>query len=156
MKILLKYPGYLTLRELAKFLGITRQTIKRWGGWYLKGKREDFPEAKKMGREWAWKVKEIFEFVGIGEEMKEKDQIKLEPLLKPTEVAQIAGVSLSMVRSWYWSGEIPYIKISKNIVRFRQEDVLRFFEDREVKRPSSKKNDIQENKKIKSEKRNNN
>jgi len=136
---LLRISGYLTLKELVEFLGITRQTIKRWGGWYFGGKRDDFPEAKKMGRQWVWKVEEIFQFLGIGEKMKEKDQIKLEPLLTSSEVAEIAGVSLSTVRSWYWRGKIPYIKISWNIVRFRQEDILRFLEEREIKRHSRKK-----------------
>jgi len=135
----LRFPGFLTLRELVEFLGVRRESIKRWGGWYFGGKRDDFPEAKKMGRQWVWKMEEIFQFLGIGEKMKEKDQIKLEPLLKPTEVAEIAGVSLSTVRSWYWRGKIPFIKISWNIVRFRQEDILRFLEEREIKRHSRKK-----------------
>ena len=62
-----------------------------------------------------------------------RDQIRLEGLLKPTEVADLAGVSLSTVRSWFYKGWLPYIRLSWSVVRVKKEDVMRFIEERETR-----------------------
>ena len=135
--ILLSPSGFIALNELAKFLNVRRESIKRWAGcWFNdEGKIPDFPQPIKRGRRWTWRVGEIIDFLErrySGGKMK-RDQIRLEGLLKPTEVADLAGVSLSTVRSWFYKGWLPYIRLSWSVVRVKKEDFMRFIEERETR-----------------------
>jgi len=137
--ILLSSSGFITLNEVARFLNVRRESIKRWaGGWFRDdGKVSDFPQPIKKGRHWAWRVEEVIDFLERrynGEERMKRDGIRIEEeLLKTSEVAEIAGVSLSTVRSWLYKGWLPYIRLSWNVVRVRKEDLLRFLEEREAR-----------------------
>jgi len=136
--ILLRFPGFLTLRELVEFLGVRRESIKRWaGGWFRDdGRVSDFPQPIKKGRFWVWRVEEVIDFLEgryNGGKMK-RDGIRIEEeLLKTSEAADLCGVSLSTLRSWLYKGELPYIRLSWNVVRVRRSDIMRFIEERETR-----------------------
>ena len=50
-------------------------------------------------------------------------------LLTPQEIAEYLGVQPSTIYQWTHEGFIPYVKI-KNLVRYRQNDIDKWIEDR--------------------------
>jgi len=55
------------------------------------------------------------------------------PLLTPSEVAQITGLSVETLAQWRSQRRgIPFVKVSRNCVRYRQSDLDRWLEERIV------------------------
>ena len=55
------------------------------------------------------------------------------PLLTPSEVAQITGLSIETLAQWRSQRRgIPFVKVSRNCVRYRQSDLDRWLEERIV------------------------
>jgi excisionase family DNA binding protein len=55
------------------------------------------------------------------------------PLLTPGEVAQITGLSIETLAQWRSQRRgIPFVKVSRNCVRYRQSDLDRWLEERIV------------------------
>ena len=126
-----KFSGFLTLQEVSKVLRLHPATILHWVGWYGNTwrKKDDFPKPVRLPRGWVWRISEIKKFLG-DEEMQEHETKRLETLLTPAEVAEMAGVSLQGVYLWRRKGWLPYIRLGHSTVRFRQSDVLEFLERR--------------------------
>jgi excisionase family DNA binding protein len=61
----------------------------------------------------------------------------MEQLMKPKEVAEILGVSMTVLREMIWSGQIGYININKGgkyiFARFTKQHVEDFLKECEVK-----------------------
>lgn len=54
-------------------------------------------------------------------------------LLTPGEVAQITGLSIETLAQWRSQRRgIPFVKVSRNCVRYRQSDLDRWLEERIV------------------------
>jgi len=54
-------------------------------------------------------------------------------LLTPSEVAQITGLSVETLAQWRSQRRgIPFVKVSRNCVRYRQSDLDRWLEERIV------------------------
>ena len=52
------------------------------------------------------------------------------PLLTPSEVAQITGLSIETLAQWRSQRRgIPFVKVSRNCVRYRQSDLDRWLEE---------------------------
>ena len=56
----------------------------------------------------------------------EKKEIKL---LTPKEVAEMLRVSVKTVYSWVNSGRIPYYKLAGSVVRFKEDEILKWIEE---------------------------
>jgi len=55
------------------------------------------------------------------------------PLLTPGEVAHITGLSIETLAQWRSQRRgIPFVKVSRNCVRYRQSDLDRWLEERIV------------------------
>jgi excisionase family DNA binding protein len=55
------------------------------------------------------------------------------PLLTPSEVAQITGLSIETLAQWRSQRRgIPFVKVSRNCVRYRQSDLDHWLEERIV------------------------
>ncbi len=57
----------------------------------------------------------------------------MESLLTVKELADIIKVKVSTIYFWTHTGMIPHLKISRNCIRFRLGDVLKWLEEKEVK-----------------------
>jgi predicted DNA-binding transcriptional regulator AlpA len=56
------------------------------------------------------------------------------PLLKPEDVAAITGLSVETLAQWRSQKRgIPFLKISRNVVRYRQVDLDRWLDERMVR-----------------------
>jgi len=54
-------------------------------------------------------------------------------LLTPSEVAEITGLSIETLAQWRSQRRgIPFVKVSRNCVRYRQSDLDRWLEERIV------------------------
>ena len=54
-------------------------------------------------------------------------------LLSPNEVAEITGLSIETLAQWRSQRRgIPFVKVSRNCVRYRQSDLDRWLEERIV------------------------
>jgi predicted DNA-binding transcriptional regulator AlpA len=55
-------------------------------------------------------------------------------LLRPEDVAEITGLSMETLAQWRSQGRgIPYVKISRNCVRYRQSDLDGWLSERIVR-----------------------
>jgi len=54
------------------------------------------------------------------------DRLRTEPMTTADEVAELAGVSPATVLRWARDGDLPSVKLSPRVVRFRSADVLAF------------------------------
>jgi excisionase family DNA binding protein len=52
-----------------------------------------------------------------------------ERLLAIDEVAQMLGVTKSTIYSWTHRNKIPYVKLGKRCLRFRESDILKWVAD---------------------------
>lgn len=61
----------------------------------------------------------------------------MEQLMKPKEVAQILGVSMTVLREMIWSGQIGYINVNKGgqyiYARFTRQHIEDFLNKSEVR-----------------------
>ena len=48
------------------------------------------------------------------------------------DVAELLGLSVIAVKELRRSGALPYVRISERVIRFREQDVMQFIEDRHV------------------------
>ena len=51
-------------------------------------------------------------------------------LLTYTEVAEILGLSVIAVKELRRNGSLQYVRVSERVIRFREQDILQFIEDR--------------------------
>jgi excisionase family DNA binding protein len=56
----------------------------------------------------------------------------MDNLLTKKDVAIILEVSVKAIDKWVYAGKIPYVKISRKCVRFKQADVEQFLANRTV------------------------
>jgi excisionase family DNA binding protein len=55
-----------------------------------------------------------------------------ERLLAIDEVAQMLAVTKSMIYAWVHQNKIPYVKLGKRLLRFREEDIIAWVSEMEV------------------------
>jgi excisionase family DNA binding protein len=58
--------------------------------------------------------------------------IKMEKLLDIVELSEMLGVTKSTIYSWTSRNKIPHIKLSKRLLKFREEDILSWIAERSV------------------------
>lgn len=58
--------------------------------------------------------------------------MSLSRLLTYKDVAELLGLSVIAVKELRRSGALPYVRISERVIRFREQDVMQFIEDRHV------------------------
>ena len=50
-------------------------------------------------------------------------------LLTPREVAQMLRISVKTVYSWVNCGKIPYFKLAGSVIRFKEDDIIRWINE---------------------------
>lgn len=56
----------------------------------------------------------------------------MEKLLDIVELSEMLGVTKSTIYSWTSRNKIPHIKLSKRLLKFREEDILSWIAERSV------------------------
>lgn len=63
-----------------------------------------------------------------------KAEPRVDRLLEPADVAAITGLSVETLAQWRSQRRgIPFIKLSRNVVRYRQADLDKFLDERIVR-----------------------
>ncbi len=66
-------------------------------------------------------------------------------LLNIDELAEMLGVTKATIYSWTSQNKIPHIKLSKRLLKFREDEILKWIEDRSVRQGP----EVQERKRMK-------
>jgi len=129
-RIALTYPGYLTFRQFANYLQVTRTSLKNWSGWYRSHKEyevKDFPKPVIYGRHFVFKIPEIEEYLGI----EIGSAILLDPLMPVEQVARRLKRNKRVIWKWVEEGKLKPVRFGNRVTRFQQNEVERFKKENE-------------------------
>ena len=58
--------------------------------------------------------------------------MSLARLLTYKDVAELLGLSVVAVKELRRNGSLSYVRVSERVIRFREQDIIQFIEDRHV------------------------
>jgi excisionase family DNA binding protein len=129
-RIHLTYAGYLTFRQLANFLQVTRTSLKNWSGWYRDHQEytiDNFPKPFVYGRHFVFRIPEIEEYLGI----EIGNAILLDPLMRVEQVARRLKRNKRVVWKWVKEGKLKSVRFGNRVTRFQQNEIERFKKENE-------------------------
>ncbi len=108
--------GYMNIRELQKYLPLSRKTLYRYAGKYGFEKLPGFPERENIGQDFRWKIYGIDMWLGRikpGEEIKEIEMRFKEKMIDLDKAGDILEYTEDYIRVLCKNGEIPCYKTKK-------------------------------------------
>ena len=129
-RIFLKYPGFITLKELSWLLRTTKVCIKNWLGFYGQPKLKDFPQPIRRGKWLVWSIYEIEEFLGTEIEKKGNKVEAVEPLLTIRDIMRITGNADSTIRLWIREDGLEKVRVGQKLIRVQKNELARFLDKR--------------------------
>lgn len=108
--------GYLTIRELEKFLPLDRKTLYRYSGKYGHERYKGFPKREIIGNAWRWKIYDIYLWLGKikpKEKLHKMQMIKLEKLVDIEQASTMLEYHDEYIRKLCREKELPCYKSKK-------------------------------------------
>ena len=126
MIINLRTPGIINERELQKFLGVSRGSVRNWLLYPRQPLIRNFPEVRKRGRSFVWSAIEISEYFGMANR---GDYKQIKTLYSVKELAIELGVSESTIRRLLYADKLKFFRIGTKLIRVTRDSLEKYLDE---------------------------